>query len=174
MHEVLDDQEGMVTSPTYTDLEVVVVGGGISGDYNLHLFGWNQQLTAFYLGMCMAIKLLEAGVKKLVIIEKSSGFGGTWRDNRYPGCRCDSMSNPARVQARYANVRLRTKVPAHLYCFSFAGNPDWSRVFPDQIEIMVSTYQVMRLILSINVTRLTSQKLPPNMSSTVVSGLALP
>lgn len=38
----------------------------------------------------MAIKLIESGIKKLVIIEKSGGFGGTWRDNRYPGCRCDS------------------------------------------------------------------------------------
>ncbi|KAK6369602.1 hypothetical protein LTS17_009508 [Exophiala oligosperma] len=64
----------------------------------------------------MAIKLLEAGIKNIVIIEKSCGFGGTWRDNRYPGCRCD--------------------VPAHLYSFSFAPNPDWTRVYPDQIEIL--------------------------------------
>lgn len=64
----------------------------------------------------MAIKLIEAGITKIVIIEKSAGFGGTWRDNRYPGCRCD--------------------VPAHLYSFSFAGNPDWSRVYPAQIEIL--------------------------------------
>lgn len=64
----------------------------------------------------MAIKLIEAGINRIVIVEKSAGFGGTWRDNRYPGCRCD--------------------IPAHLYSFSFAPNADWSRVYPDQTEIL--------------------------------------
>jgi hypothetical protein len=26
-----------------------------------------------------------------IIVEKGSGVGGVWRDNRYPGCGCDSM-----------------------------------------------------------------------------------
>lgn len=64
----------------------------------------------------MAIELIQAGIKKVVIVEKSAGFGGTWRDNRYPGCRCD--------------------IPAHLYSYSFAPNADWSRVYPDQVEIL--------------------------------------
>lgn len=82
----------------------------------------------------MAIKLLEAGIQRIVIVEKSAGFGGTWRDNRYPGCRCDSKY----YILNYASLNNRFPVPAHLYCFSFAGNPDWSRVFPDQSEILVS------------------------------------
>src|SRR5262249_367430 len=41
---------------------------------------------------------------------------GTWRDNTYPGAGCD--------------------VPSHLYCFSFEPNPDWSRVFAGQPEIL--------------------------------------
>src|SRR6266511_1448486 len=42
-------------------------------------------------------------------------IGGTWRDNSYPGCTCD--------------------VPSHLYSFSFAPNPGWSRSFSGQPEI---------------------------------------
>ncbi|KAH7350441.1 cyclohexanone monooxygenase [Pyrenochaeta sp. MPI-SDFR-AT-0127] len=72
--------------------------------------------------ICIAVKLIEAGITNIVIFEKSSGFGGTWRDNRYPGCRCD--------------------VPAHLYSYSFAGNPNWSRVYPGQEEILAYLTQV--------------------------------
>jgi cation diffusion facilitator CzcD-associated flavoprotein CzcO len=39
-----------------------------------------------------------------------------WRDNRYPGCACD--------------------VQSHLYSFSFAPNPAWTRRFPPQAEIL--------------------------------------
>jgi len=42
-----------------------------------------------------------------VIYEKHASVGGTWRDNRYPGIACDT--------------------PAHVYCYSFALNPEWSR-----------------------------------------------
>jgi cation diffusion facilitator CzcD-associated flavoprotein CzcO len=51
-----------------------------------------------------------------VILEKSSGLGGTWRDNRYPGCCCDVWS--------------------HLYSYSFEQNPDWTREYPGQEEIL--------------------------------------
>ena len=57
----------------------------------------------------------EAGVKDFVILEKSDGIGGTWRDNTYPGCACD--------------------IPSHLYSFSFAQNSEWSRSYPAQPEI---------------------------------------
>lgn len=66
-------------------------------------------------GMCMAIKLLEAGVDDFVILERADAIGGTWRDNHYPGCACD--------------------VPAHLYSFSFFPNPDWSTTYAPQPEI---------------------------------------
>lgn len=42
-------------------------------------------------------------------------MGGTWRDNTYPGCHSD--------------------VPAMLYSYSFAPNPDWTRTHPPQQEI---------------------------------------
>lgn len=70
---------------------------------------------AGFAGIGMAAGLLCTGRRDFVILEKSDGIGGTWRDNTYPGAACD--------------------VPAHLYSFSFALNPDWSRTFAPQEEI---------------------------------------
>jgi len=67
-----------------------------------------------FAGLAAAIKLREAGLD-FVILEKGDAIGGTWRDNDYPGCRCD--------------------VPSHLYSYSFAPNPDWSSAFAPQAEI---------------------------------------
>lgn len=67
-------------------------------------------------GVCAAIKLKEAGITSIRIFEKASDVGGTWRDNRYPGVACD--------------------VPSHLYSFSFAPNPDWSRWYAPGPEIL--------------------------------------
>ncbi len=66
-------------------------------------------------GLGAGIKLLEAGIRDVVILERAASVGGTWRDNTYPGCACD--------------------VPSHLYSFSFAPNPRWSRSFSGQPEI---------------------------------------
>ena len=49
------------------------------------------------------------------MLERADEVGGTWRDNTYPNCACD--------------------VPSHLYSFSFAPNPGWSRTFSSQPEI---------------------------------------
>ena len=66
-------------------------------------------------GICMAVMLKRAGIDSFLVLEQSSGVGGTWWDNSYPGAQCD--------------------VPSHLYSFSFAPNPGWSRVFAPGIEI---------------------------------------
>ena len=66
-------------------------------------------------GLCMGKKLKEEGAK-FTILEKSPRLGGTWWENTYPGCGCD--------------------VPSHLYSFSFLPNPDWSRVYSGQEEIL--------------------------------------
>ena len=47
---------------------------------------------AGFSGIEMAGKLKQAGIKYL-ILEKSSGVGGTWRYNSYPGLRCDVGSH---------------------------------------------------------------------------------
>jgi cation diffusion facilitator CzcD-associated flavoprotein CzcO len=67
-------------------------------------------------GIGMAIRLREAGVHDVVILEKAGELGGTWRDNTYPGAACD--------------------VPSHLYSFSFERKTDWTRRFPPQPEIL--------------------------------------
>ncbi|GGO89153.1 cyclohexanone monooxygenase [Nocardioides phosphati] len=85
--------------------EVVIIGAGISG-------------------ICAAIKLREAGVTDVVVLEKGDSFGGTWRANTYPGCACD--------------------VPSRLYSFSFAQNADWSRVYAGQAEIKEYVERVAR------------------------------
>ena len=41
----------------------------------------------------MAIDLIKQNkCRNFIIVEKSSGVGGTWHDNKYPGCCCDGMS----------------------------------------------------------------------------------
>lgn len=54
------------------DYEVIVVGAGISGIYQLY-------------------RLLELGID-VTVLEKGSDLGGTWFWNRYPGARFDSES----------------------------------------------------------------------------------
>ncbi|MBV9713410.1 MAG: NAD(P)/FAD-dependent oxidoreductase, partial [Ktedonobacteraceae bacterium] len=66
-------------------------------------------------GLGMAIRLKQSGEEDFVVIERATDIGGTWRDNTYPGCACD--------------------IPSHLYSFSFALNPHWSRAYSPQREI---------------------------------------
>jgi cation diffusion facilitator CzcD-associated flavoprotein CzcO len=66
-------------------------------------------------GLGAAIALRQAGYHDLVVLERGSDVGGTWRDNTYPGCRCDVQSN--------------------LYSFSFAPKPDWHETYPTQPEL---------------------------------------
>jgi len=68
-----------------------------------------------FAGLGMAIRLKQEGIDDFVVLEKADDVGGTWRENTYPGVQCD--------------------VPSHLYSFSFAPNPDWTRTFPLGDEI---------------------------------------
>lgn len=70
---------------------------------------------AGFSGLGAAVKLRQAGVDDVVIVERSDRVGGTWRDNTYPGVACD--------------------IPTMLYSFSFADNPTWSRMYPSGGEI---------------------------------------
>ncbi|MBF6171809.1 flavin-containing monooxygenase [Nocardia blacklockiae] len=67
-------------------------------------------------GIGLAVKLREAGFHDFVILERAGDLGGTWHANTYPGCACD--------------------VPSQLYSYSFAPNPDWSRTYGKQREIL--------------------------------------
>ena len=66
-------------------------------------------------GIGLAIYLKQAGIP-FVIYEKNMGPGGTWWDNSYPGCGVDTTP--------------------HLYSYSFALNPSWTRYFAKQGELM--------------------------------------
>ena len=66
-------------------------------------------------GLGAAIRLRQEGIDDFLVFERAGDIGGTWWDNSYPGCVCD--------------------VPSHLYSFSFAPNPGWSRSFSAQPEI---------------------------------------
>ena len=79
-----------------TSVDILIVGAGFAG-------------------LGMAIALRQAGLESFLVIEKGDDVGGTWRENRYPGCACD--------------------IPSHLYSFSFDLNPDWSRMYAPQPEI---------------------------------------
>ncbi|MEM8861634.1 MAG: NAD(P)/FAD-dependent oxidoreductase [Chloroflexota bacterium] len=67
-------------------------------------------------GLGMGIKLKMQGDDSFIIFERADELGGTWRDNNYPGCACD--------------------VPSSLYSFSFDQNPNWSKAFSNQPEIL--------------------------------------
>ena len=66
-------------------------------------------------GLGAGVMAMEHDIDSFVILERSTAVGGTWRDNTYPGCACD--------------------IPSHLYSFSFAQNPEWTRSYPSQPEI---------------------------------------
>jgi cation diffusion facilitator CzcD-associated flavoprotein CzcO len=66
-------------------------------------------------GILAAIKLGEAGIDDFTVYEKADRVGGTWRENTYPGLSCD--------------------VPSHLYSYSFALSPEWSRRYSPGGEI---------------------------------------
>ncbi|KAL2797748.1 hypothetical protein BJX66DRAFT_323200 [Aspergillus keveii] len=96
--------DALVGNKTYTSATVVIIGAGVSG-------------------MCMAIDLIKRNrCHNFVILEKSSGVGGTWHDNKYPGCCCD--------------------VASILYSYSFEQNPKWSREYPGQEELLKYLTQV--------------------------------
>ncbi|CZS94142.1 related to flavin-binding monooxygenase [Rhynchosporium agropyri] len=78
--------------------DVLIVGAGLSG-------------------MITAIDMIRKGNgRNFIIVEKGNQVGGTWNDQRYPGCCCDVWS--------------------HLYSLSFEPNPSWTREYPGQEEIL--------------------------------------
>lgn len=66
-------------------------------------------------GILATVELHRAGFGDVTVYEKADRFGGTWRENTYPGVACD--------------------VPSHLYSYSFAPKADWSHVFSAGSEI---------------------------------------
>ncbi len=88
----------------------MAIQGKASKDFSVIITG-----TGFS-GISVGIQLKKAGFHNFKILEKAPEVGGTWRDNTYPGAACDVKSN--------------------LYSFSFEPNPNWSREYSAQPEIL--------------------------------------
>ena len=77
-----------------------------------------------FAGVGAAVMLRRAGHHDVTVFEKGERVGGVWHHNTYPGAACD--------------------VPSHLYEFSFAPNPRWSRRYAPQAEIQAYLEDVAR------------------------------
>jgi cation diffusion facilitator CzcD-associated flavoprotein CzcO len=75
-------------------------------------------------GVGAAVMLRQAGYDDVTVLERGERLGGVWHDNTYPGAACD--------------------IPSHLYEFSFAPNPRWSRRYAPQPEIQAYLEDVAR------------------------------
>ncbi len=73
-------------------------------------------IGAGFAGVGLGVKLRQHGIDDFVLCERNESVGGTWFEHTYPGCGCD--------------------IPTHLYSYSFARNPRWTRLFPQQEEIL--------------------------------------
>ncbi|EXJ61851.1 hypothetical protein A1O7_02281 [Cladophialophora yegresii CBS 114405] len=82
---------------TPQSLKIIHVGAGASGILFAHKA--EKQLKNY----------------ELICYEKNDAVGGTWYENRYPGCACD--------------------IPAHTYTFPFEPNPEWSGYYSYSDEI---------------------------------------
>jgi len=86
-----------MTAVDTTEVQVAIIGAGFSG-------------------IAVAAELTRTGIDDFLILERGDSVGGVWRDNSYPGCRCD--------------------IPSLLYSYSFAPKPDWSDHYAAQGEIL--------------------------------------
>ncbi|HTC14175.1 MAG TPA: NAD(P)/FAD-dependent oxidoreductase [Steroidobacteraceae bacterium] len=77
------------------NFHVLVIGAGMSG-------------------LLQALRLKEAGIP-FTVVEKNDSVGGTWYENRYPGCRVD--------------------IANHFYSYSFEPYP-WSEYFSRRDELL--------------------------------------
>jgi cation diffusion facilitator CzcD-associated flavoprotein CzcO len=75
-------------------------------------------------GVAAIVMLKRAGYDDVTVFDRGDRLGGTWNHNSYPGAACD--------------------VPSHLYEFSFAPNPHWSRKYAPQAEIQAYLEDVVR------------------------------
>jgi len=72
------------------DVDLLIVGSGL-------------------FGICTGMRPRQPGIESFSIIKKAEDLGGTWRDNRYPGCAYD--------------------IPSHLYSRSLPPRSDWRRLY---------------------------------------------
>ncbi|PVH71630.1 steroid monooxygenase [Cadophora sp. DSE1049] len=95
----------------------------VKGDYVIRdvPMGTKRKLKVIFMGMgCSGINFAYHLFKRmdkveLTVYEKNNAVGGTWFENRYPGCACD--------------------IPSVCYQFTWAKKPDWSQYYSGSKEI---------------------------------------
>ncbi|MEV6066802.1 NAD(P)/FAD-dependent oxidoreductase [Nocardia sp. NPDC052001] len=75
-------------------------------------------------GIAAGVKLKQAGIDDFVMLERADEVGGSWNENHYPG--------------------LEVDIPSIAYQYSFARNPDWSRLFAPGAEVKRYHMEVAR------------------------------
>ena len=93
--QIPDPAEALNIFGGAADTPVLIIGAGICG-------------------LTLSVKLARLGIQH-TIIEKNADVGGTWFENRYPGCGVDT--------------------PNQFYSFAFAPNPDWGFHFSPRNEL---------------------------------------
>ncbi|KAJ5110349.1 hypothetical protein NUU61_001606 [Penicillium alfredii] len=103
---------------SHRQLRVVVIGAGISG-------------ILACVRLAQRIPNLE-----LCVYEKNEDVGGTWFENRYPGCACGRNLCPCRRLREGSTDRALNKdIPAHTYQATFEPNPEWTTNYALASEI---------------------------------------
>src|SRR3954452_9917873 len=75
-------------------------------------------------GVGAVAMLARAGYRDVTVFERAERLGGVWEANTYPGAACD--------------------IPSHLYEYSFAPNPGWTRRYAPGAEIQAYVEDVAR------------------------------
>lgn len=86
----------MTSSPPSAHWSLIIIGTGFAG-------------------LSLALQRMNGRQEDFIVLEQAQSPGGTWRDNRYPGCACD--------------------VPSHLYSLSGAPPWDWQRKYAEAPDI---------------------------------------
>jgi cation diffusion facilitator CzcD-associated flavoprotein CzcO len=136
------------TIENHRPMTVRVIGAGYSG---------------VYLGIRIPQRLRNVDLQ---IYEKNAGIGGTWWENRYPGCACDipcmcssawwsffsSGSAGHLVWLSLLIYKCLLALAAHSYQFTFEPKKDWSGFYApskeicDYINVVAEKYGVPRFV----------------------------
>ncbi|KAF2100019.1 FAD/NAD(P)-binding domain-containing protein [Rhizodiscina lignyota] len=98
-------QPNATTYYTPSPFRIIMIGAGAAGIDFLH-----HSFTERYL-----LDLPGGEDIQVQVYDKNPSVGGTWYENRYPGCACD--------------------VPSASYSFSWRPNPHWTRYYSPAKEI---------------------------------------
>jgi len=122
-------EPGFTRAPLAEEVEVLIVGGGLSG-------------------LVTAARLRGQGVESIRIVEKGGDYGGTWYWNRYPGAACDVESYvymPLLEELGYVPSEKYAKAPEiYRHCRNIAKHYDLYRAALFQTSITALRWDSQR------------------------------